>query len=115
MASLRLQHGEVLRISSNRWNENCFVLVADGSSECVVVDPGYDSEAIIEAIVSRALGVGGILAGRSSARLQLEETVRMIKSLRPHANGRGIGRALGSHPGYFKWADALSGSPHNSR
>jgi len=60
--STRLEHGEVLRISSNRWNENCFVLVADGSSECVVVDPGYDSEAIIDAIVSRALGVGGILA-----------------------------------------------------
>ncbi len=38
------------------------MLVADGSSECVVVDPGYDSEAIIDEIVSRALGVGGILA-----------------------------------------------------
>lgn len=62
MESTRLEHGEVLRISSNRWKENCFVLVADGSAECVVVDPGYDSEAIVEAIVSRGLGVGAILA-----------------------------------------------------
>ena len=62
MESTRLEHGEVLRISSNRWKENCFVLVADGSTECVVVDPGYDSEAIVEAIVSRGLGVGAILA-----------------------------------------------------
>lgn len=62
MESTRLEHGEVLRISSNRWKENCFVLIADGSSECVVVDPGYDSEAIVEAIVTLGLAVGAILA-----------------------------------------------------
>jgi glyoxylase-like metal-dependent hydrolase (beta-lactamase superfamily II) len=60
--SSRLDHGEVLRISTNRWKENCFVLVADGSSECVVVDPGYDSDSIVDAILSRALAVGAILA-----------------------------------------------------
>jgi len=38
------------------------VLIADGSSECVVVDPGYDSEAIVEAIVTLSLAVGAILA-----------------------------------------------------
>jgi len=38
------------------------VLIADGSSECVVVDPGYDSEAIVEAIVTLGLAVGAILA-----------------------------------------------------
>ena len=62
MESTRLEHSEVLRISSNRWKENCFLLVADGGSECVVVDPGYDSEAIVEAIVTRGLEVGAILA-----------------------------------------------------
>lgn len=62
MESTRLEHGEVLRISSNRWKENCFLLVAHGGAECVVVDPGYDSEAIVAAIVTRGLAVGAILA-----------------------------------------------------
>lgn len=62
MESTRLEHCEVVRISSNRWKENCFLLVADGGSECVVFDPGYDSEAIIEAIVTRRLTVRAILA-----------------------------------------------------
>lgn len=62
MESTRLEHSEVVRISSNRWKENCFLLVSEGSSECVVVDPGYDSEAIVEAIVSRGLEVRAILA-----------------------------------------------------
>jgi len=60
--STRLEHSELLRISSNRWKENCFVLVADGASECVVVDPGYDNDAIVEAIVTRGLTVAAILA-----------------------------------------------------
>ncbi len=62
MESTRLEHCEVLRISTNRWKENCFVLIADGSAECVVVDPGYDGEGIVEAIVSRNLAVSAILA-----------------------------------------------------
>lgn len=62
MESVRFERGEVLQISSNRWKENCFVLVADGSAECVVIDPGYDGEAIVETIVTRGLAVAAIMA-----------------------------------------------------
>lgn len=62
MESARLERSEVLRFSSNRWKENCFVLIGDGSASCVVVDPGYDGEAIVSAIVSRGLAVAAILA-----------------------------------------------------
>lgn len=62
MESARLEHSEVLRFSSNRWKENCFVLVGDRSPSCVVVDPGYGGEAIVEAIVTRGLTVAAILA-----------------------------------------------------
>jgi hydroxyacylglutathione hydrolase len=60
--SARLEHSEVLQFSSNRWKENCFVLIGDGSASCVVVDPGYDGEAIVEAIAARGLAVAAILA-----------------------------------------------------
>jgi hydroxyacylglutathione hydrolase len=60
--SARLEHSEVLQFSSNRWKENCFVLIRDGSASCVVVDPGYDGEAIVEAIATRGLAVAAILA-----------------------------------------------------
>lgn len=62
MESVRLDESEVLQFSSNRWKENCFVLIADGSDSCVVVDPGYDGETIVDAIIARSLGVAGILA-----------------------------------------------------
>lgn len=62
MESVRLEQSEVLQFSSNRWKENCFVLIADGRDSCVVVDPGYDGEAIVDAILARSLGVAAIVA-----------------------------------------------------
>ena len=62
MELVRLEHSEVLRFSSNRWKENSFVLIADGSASCVVIDPGYGGEAILEAIGTRGLAVAAILA-----------------------------------------------------
>ena len=38
------------------------MLIGDGSASCVVVDPGYDGEAIVEAISTRGLTVVAILA-----------------------------------------------------
>jgi hydroxyacylglutathione hydrolase len=60
--SFRLEHSEVLQFASNRWKENCFVLIGDRSDSCVVVDPGYDGEAIVDAILARSLVVAAILA-----------------------------------------------------
>jgi glyoxylase-like metal-dependent hydrolase (beta-lactamase superfamily II) len=60
--SVRLGQSEVLQFSANRWKQNCFVLIGDGSAACVVVDPGYDGEAIVEAIAARGLRVAAILA-----------------------------------------------------
>lgn len=62
METVPLEQGEVLQFSSNRWKENCFVVIADGSGSCLVVDPGYDGEAIVNAILTRSLGVAAILA-----------------------------------------------------
>ena len=62
MESARLERSEVLRFSSNRWKENCFVLIGDGSDSCVVIDPGYGGEAIVDAIATRGLAVAAILA-----------------------------------------------------
>ncbi len=78
MKSARLEHCEVLQFSSNRWKENCFVLIGDGSASCVVVDPGYDGEAIVEAIVTRGLAVAAILA--THAHLDHIASVALVQS-----------------------------------
>jgi hydroxyacylglutathione hydrolase len=60
--SIRFDRSEILRFSSNRWTENCFVLVGEGAQSCTVVDPGYDNEAIVDEIAVRGLSVNAILA-----------------------------------------------------
>ena len=37
--------------TGGRWNENCYVVKLNSTGEQIVIDPGDDSEAIIEAVI----------------------------------------------------------------
>ena len=58
------EHGptRIVTICDNPFNQNCFLLLREGASSCLVVDPGYGYELIAGEIRGRGLSVERIVA-----------------------------------------------------
>lgn len=78
MDSSLIDGGEVLRFSSNRWNENGWVVIDAASKSCVVIDPGYDGEEITKAVAERGLSVSAVLA--THAHFDHIASVELVRS-----------------------------------
>jgi len=53
---------EVVTVCTNKWKQNCHILVDTQRGSCLVVDPGYGAEDICQAIKTRNLKVEAVIA-----------------------------------------------------
>lgn len=54
-------HVQIETIESQPFGENSYILWLEGSSEAIVVDPGFEPEVIVEFLLERGLSVAAIL------------------------------------------------------